>query len=182
MLQEGITNSAVIHQGIARGNDIKLSQLGTENIADISQHQGGKLSGYGSAERAVQNGEGNELNLSMGNFNRAGVTQDGDFNTADVRQNGFSADNVQLLQEGNDNEVLLAQSGGTADIQQIGLGENILNGLAGLGSTANQSGGASMSVVQDGFDNTLFIGQDGAHSAAVDQMGDSNTATVSQSN
>ncbi|WP_340104016.1 hypothetical protein [Rhodohalobacter sp. 8-1] len=182
LIQDGTLNYAIIDQaGIGRGNDVKLSQLGIENRAEVSQRQGGRLSGYGSESRAVQSGERNELYLTMGNFNDAGITQDGNDNYADISQLSFSNDYVELKQTGDENEVLLNQSGGTADVQQIGVGGNILNGLAGIGSYASQSGGASMTIVQNGLSNELFVGQNGASTVTVTQSGDMNTGSVDQS-
>lgn len=180
LIQTGFDNYANTYQAIARGNDIKLSQLGDDNIADIYQHQGGKLTGYGSAPRSVQIGGSNEIYLNMGNFNDAGISQTGGDNYADISQNSFSNDNVQLDQRGDANDMRLDQNDGNADVQQLGLGENILNGLAGIGTSASQSGGASMTVIQDGLANELFIGQDGLSTATVTQTGDLNTATVDQ--
>jgi hypothetical protein len=180
LIQDGNLNTAITYQAIARGNDIKLDQFGDGNFADIYQHQGGKLSGYGSASRTVQDGEGNELYIDMGNFNDAGITQDGNFNLADIKQNSFSSDNVQLMQEGDDHEVLLIQSEGMADIRQFGGNNNYVYGLVGSGTFAHQEGGSIMTVIQNGSLNELFIGQEAAGTATVTQMGDNNTSTIEQ--
>ena len=179
LIQDGNLNTANTYQAIARGNDIKLDQVGDRNFADIYQHQGGKLSGYGSASRAIQNGEDNELYIDMGNFNSAGITQDGNFNLADIQQNSFSSDNVQLIQEGDDHEVLLIQSDGMADIQQFGGNNNYVYGLGGSGTYALQEGGSTMTVTQNGYLNELFIGQN-AGTATVTQTGNNNTSTIEQ--
>jgi len=175
LTQSGDQNSADIRQGAVGGSNdsyVNLTQSGYKNSVDIRQIVSDNQSFTGS-----QSGDLHSFRLfSRGTGHVVTMDMDGDRNLSDwIIGDNLSEDNVLTLDvdgsrnhsggsiQGSFNTVTLQQSG---DYNRIGTSYLAKDG-----------------VVINGDYNTVDISQMGDSDAAfVTQMGNSNTATISQSN
>lgn len=111
----------------------------------------------------------------------AGITQDGDGNTAEIDQRDTGAHFASIAQNGDDNTVLAAQEGAGEAVlllSQQGGGNDatvLQRDTGGLGSAA--------AILQSGNDNLLNLVQDGSdNQARLTQNGDGNAMTAIQLN
>ena len=152
--QDGAGNEANLSQRASRYNagDVRLIQIGTDNIADVVEN-----SGFGSFT-FTQDGTGNELTAQHGGRSTTVVGSSvGDFNRVDIHQN-FDGSSLTIAQNGSYNEIDVDQTGyyGVGDIQQNGT-ENYAS-LVQVGSPESVSQEMAV-ILQNGTGNSAIVTQ-----------------------
>ncbi|MGK7296521.1 MAG: hypothetical protein ACNS61_11965 [Candidatus Wenzhouxiangella sp. M2_3B_020] len=186
LLQTGTDHAASVYQLGGRGNSAKLTQegTGTANTATIAQRAGETVEGYAGAERALQSGAGNDLQVyqsinpatitptTTNSFSTAGITQVGDDNTIYVEQDGGNNFEAQVKQDGDENDANVFQTGQgqSADVSQVG-DLNIADVDQGFGFQ-DAAPNSTVDIDQSGTSHQAYVIQGG---------GDMNSVTVSQS-
>ena len=162
--QFGDVNSAHLVNFNGLGNDVNLTQLGEENIAVVeSSYPDVSLTSNENDIEITQDGLQNETMVTLAgildsNFNQIDIAQNGDFNLIDMMVEG-SGHSIDISQEGENNWVV-----GTEQSPFLVGGENV-----------------TFNVTQLGNDNIVEGGVIGVNSTVtVTQIGDGNTATITQ--
>ncbi|WP_343313476.1 hypothetical protein AAIB41_00005 [Brucella sp. BE17] len=184
LLQDGEGNEIAMRQD-GNGNRIDGSQVGNGNVAEASQV--GNLNGtlgfgsfVGSASSVTQGliaqeGDGNVARLGLlGDNNRFGIDQSGDWNEALARA------------EGNTNDLALSQTG-IGNFGEVLIGDRV-PGSDGNQTVLNQDAGSLAygnegQILVDGNTNSVSINQVAGISyniGLVDIQGDQNTVAVDQ--
>jgi len=163
--QIGELNEAVISQsGNFNEATAYIDQEGTSNFLGFTQTGAGdhqatltQIGTGNSVDRSGFSGSGNNSIQRGAGDHFATAVQDGNGNQLTFQQrSGGNGDYLNVLQDGDDNWARVLQ---------------------------RDDGGHVASIVQDGNHNSLNLEQRGSmQSAHVDQMGDSNTASITQSN
>ncbi|MGA8148530.1 MAG: hypothetical protein WB870_13315 [Gallionellaceae bacterium] len=139
-----------------------IDQSGDFNYATIDQGTGG-AGGNGNYAEIDQSGSSNQASVvQTGYANRARIDQPGSFNSVNATQSG-SGNLLNVVQNG---------SGNSLDVVQNGSGNSI-----DLAQTWNES---QIQASQTG-DNNIIVGTSMAVSAALTEIGNSNSITVSPS-
>lgn len=110
----------------------------------------------------------------------ARVVQNGNDNQLDLAQNGTAPHRAQIAQDGDGNSVRAQQDGnGSADLTLVQEGNaNVAVVSQREIATAEQTAG---SILQRGNGNSAILTQNGSdNSAALEQLGDGNTMTATQ--
>jgi hypothetical protein len=198
------SNSATITQD-GNNHEASIEQAGLSNSAaiDQSEHEG-------HTALIQQTGDLNEASIELATFTSPSVgeiLQEGDRNYAAIENVAWSG-KAFITQQGDDNRASVFQgrfSGNfLADFTQIG-DKNLISGIVDT-DPASQIDGARATVLQMGDENIVLLEQEAGiadvmqegnlnvarveqfgpdkvdHTANVHQLGDSNTATISQSN
>ncbi len=110
------------------------------------------------------------------------IVQDGDGNQIDLAQTGSAAHRAQIAQDGDGNTVSAEQDGdGTTSLALAQEGD--ANTAILLQRELSSAGETTAAVVQRGNGNTIILAQDGSdNSASLAQTGDGNTMTATQLN
>ncbi|TCD24598.1 hypothetical protein E0D86_05275 [Pseudomonas sp. IC_126] len=152
--QNGTGNEVNLSQQASRysAGDVRLVQIGTGNIADVSES-----SGFGSFS-FTQDGTGNELTAQHGGRSTTVEgTSTGDFNRVDIRQD-FDGSSLTIAQNGTRNDIDVDQTGyyGVGDIQQTGT-ENYAS-LVQIGNSSSVTQETAL-IMQNGTGNSAFVTQ-----------------------
>lgn len=152
--QDGTGNEVNLSQHASQysAGDVRLVQIGTDNIADVVEN-----SGFGSFT-FTQDGTGNELTAQHGGRSTTiEGTSIGDFNRVDIQQS-FDGSSLTIAQNGSYNEIDVDQTGyyGVGDIQQTGT-ENYAS-LVQVGTSSSVSQETAV-IMQNGSGNSAFVTQ-----------------------
>jgi hypothetical protein len=143
-------------------------------------------SAQSAPERGVfvtQIGESSRTNVTQRNADSlTQIVQDGDGNQIDLAQTGSAAHRAQIAQDGDGNTVSAEQDGDGTTILALAQ-EGDANTAILLQRELSSAGETTAAVVQRGNGNTIILAQDGSdNSASLEQTGDSNTMTATQLN
>lgn len=135
-------------------------------------------------ERGVfitQIGDGSRATVSQQNSDSfARVVQDGNDNQIDLAQNGSAPHRAQIAQNGDDNRVGAQQDGdGSTDLALVQDGNR--NTAAVLQREVSAAEQSSASILQRGNGNSVILAQNGSdNQALLEQLGDGNEMNVTQ--
>lgn len=135
-------------------------------------------------ERGVfitQIGDGSRATVSQQNSDSfARVVQDGNDNQIDLAQNGSAPHRAQIAQNGDDNRVGAQQDGdGSTDLALVQDGNR--NSAAVLQREVSAAEQSSASILQRGNGNSVILAQNGSdNQALLEQLGDGNEMNVTQ--
>lgn len=135
-------------------------------------------------ERGVfitQIGDGSRATVSQQNSDSfARVVQDGNDNQIDLAQNGSAPHRAQFAQNGDDNRVGAQQDGdGSTDLALVQDGNR--NSAAVLQREVSAAEQSSASILQRGNGNSVILAQNGSdNQALLEQLGDGNEMNVTQ--
>lgn len=156
-----------------------LTDFGVDEITDaVGGARGGDLAGIS------QSGDGNRASISQsgGSDNIAQVWQVGNDNFASVSQEGDS-NVVRLWQSGDGHSAMLVQSGSGNQIAAVQYGsDSVLSGTQeGSGNRAAVvlMGGASLTFLQQGDDNTIVMNVPANITMSITQIGNGASASIS---
>lgn len=187
--QNGERNEAKIWQ---KGRSIRASQeqFGDDNYAFIEQGSYVDANDHEDYAGQYQEGTFNHAEIDQGQSfasprSRAQQIQIGHYNEAFIYQRGQSGNWAKIDQSGDQNWAGVDQVGkrNTFDLAQLGnenevFGEDPFETFQQIGDDL-----VANTMLQQGNNNTIFGGQFGeGHTMHVSQIGNSNTATVNQSN
>ncbi len=179
---DGGDNDIVIQQsgGVAGTDAPGPTPSGTPNLG-YSNVANGRAVGDNNEIRIVQTGTRNAVATSNQVQSGRGVDIVGDDNLVSVEQTGTGFGNRAVFDvDGDLNQARLTQEGSsTADVVQNG-DSNRLQGLSGSGTFATQDGASTLFLDQIGTSNTLSLSQDNGATATALQDGTGNQASVSQ--
>lgn len=177
---ESSNNTLTITQDYGDKNNGKQTVTGSNNAMYIEQH--GIWWGLGENAKQTITGDENAAEIvQIGNNDYAEQNITGDGNTAKIYQGGNDA-SATIDVFGNENVAAVSQAGdgSVANIYQEG-DLNVVQGIGGTGTFAVNSNGSVLTVDQLGNSNTANVSQTafGAN-ADINQNGVGNVATVIQ--
>lgn len=186
--EDGAT--ADIDQIDASESFVSLSQIGGSS-ATILQNNKNSVQGFSdqpstpqASKLATQSGSGSTMEITqLSNFNQAYVDQLGDNNSMSILQDGGISNIARVMQDGSGNSVNIDLLGSINRVkaEQYGVGNSAT--VSVTGDHNNESNGGTSFLYQDGMDNTASVTVTGDYNFYdVSQVGNSNTATVTQSN
>lgn len=153
----------------SKTGNISLSQLGTDNHAEINTAMGNT--------NVTQELSGNDAFITNSGAADITVRQATSSNTLNLTGKGNGKVNVtQKVGDLNNVNIDFTSSNGDVDIIQNGSRNNI-HGLEGAGSSA-QFSGSTLNITQDGTSNVGYINANGY--VSLSQIGNSNSAKITQ--
>jgi hypothetical protein len=169
--QQGNGNDATITQTHGVSNDVTVDQNGSANLARLRQVDTGDASFH-----ITQNGTGNTTTADHLRSSHGGpqVTQTGEGNTVSIYADNLLGPGARIIQDGSMNSarVLLIDTDVLLTLSQQGVGNAV---------SASEMGAGYADIIQSGNDNLANLTQaNGFHKAAIAQIGNSNSATVTQ--
>lgn len=135
-------------------------------------------------ERGVfvtQIGDGSRADVAQQNSDSfARIVQDGNDNEADLDQTGAAPHRAQIVQDGDDNRVGVTQEGdGSTELALAQEGNGNLALVLQREASASEQSAAS--ILQRGNSNSIVLVQDGSdNEASLTQLGDGNAMTATQ--
>lgn len=186
--EDGAT--ADIDQIDASESFVSLSQIGSSS-ATILQNNKNSVQGFSDTHMtdkedrlATQSGSGSTMDITqLSLFNQAYVDQFGDNNSMSILQDGGNSNVARLMQNGDHNTMDVDLIGGTNRVKAEQYGDDNTAIVSVTGVHNNEFNNGTSFVYQDGMDNTATITVTGDYNFYdVSQEGNSNTATVTQSN
>ena len=148
----------------------------------------GLMSGSAHAQSApergvfvTQIGDGGRAAITQQNSDSfARIVQDGNDNEIDLAQNGDAPHRAQIAQNGDDNQIGAQQDGdGSTDLTVVQDGDR--NSAVVLQREVSAAEQSSASILQRGNGNSVILAQNGSdNQALLEQLGDDNAMNVTQ--
>lgn len=163
---------------------LDLIRSGAFSVMIAAGLMSGSANAQSTPERGVfitQIGDGSRATITQQNSDSfARVVQDGNANQVDLAQNGNATHRAQIAQNGDDNQVGAQQDGdGSTDLALVQDGNR--NSAVVLQREVSAAEQSSASILQRGNGNSVILAQNGSdNQALLEQLGDGNAMNVTQ--